>query len=219
MTVFAGTIGIDYSGAETPTASFKGLRVYLAEGDAPPFEVLPPPSPRKYWTRRAIAEWLVEKLSEDAPTLVGIDHGFSFPLRYFDAHGLKLDWPAFLDDFQRHCPTDGDYTYVDFVREGAVGNGAARMGNTRWRRVTEERAGGAKSVFQFDVQGSVAKSTHAGIPWLRFIRQQLGTRVHFWPFDGWDIPTGRSAIAEVYPANDRGCRRGVCWDSVTRHRA
>jgi hypothetical protein len=24
--------------------------------------------------------------------------------------------------------------------------------------------------------------------------------VHFWPFDGWDIPAGRSAIAEVYPA-------------------
>ena len=48
--------------------------------------------------------------------------------------------------------------------------------------------------------GSVAKSTHAGIPWLRFIRQRLGERVHFWPFDGWDIPAGRSAIAEVYPA-------------------
>ncbi len=46
----------------------------------------------------------------------------------------------------------------------------------------------------------MAKSTHAGIPWLRFIRQRLGSRVHFWPFDGWDIPAGRSAIAEVYPA-------------------
>ena len=46
----------------------------------------------------------------------------------------------------------------------------------------------------------MAKSTHAGIPWLRFIRQRLGPRVHFWPFDGWDIPAGRSAIAEVYPA-------------------
>jgi hypothetical protein len=50
------------------------------------------------------------------------------------------------------------------------------------------------------VQGSVAKSTHAGIPWLRFIRQRLWPRVHFWPFDGWEIPAGNSAIAEVYPA-------------------
>ena len=50
------------------------------------------------------------------------------------------------------------------------------------------------------MQGSLAKSTHAGIPWLRFIRQQLGDRVHFWPFGGWDIPEGRSAVAEVYLA-------------------
>ena len=74
------------------------------------------------------------------------------------------------------------------------------VGDAHWRRLTEERAGSTKSVFHFDVQGSVAKSTHAGIPWLRFIRERLGPRVHFWPFDGWDIPAGRSAIAEVYPA-------------------
>jgi hypothetical protein len=200
MFAFQRTIGIDYSGAETPTASLKGLRVYLAEGGASPIEVLPPPSPRKYWTRKGIADWLVDRLADDAPTLVGIDHGFSFPLRYFETHRLLPDWPAFLDDFHRHWPTDGDHTYVDFVRRGALGNGGARMGNARWRRLTEERAGGAKSVFHFDVQGSVAKSTHAGIPWLRFIRQRLGQRVHFWPFDGWNIPAGRSGIAEVYPA-------------------
>ena len=55
-------------------------------------------------------------------------------------------------------------------------------------------------VFHFDVQGSVAKSTHAGIPWLLFIRQRPGECVHFWPLDGWDIPAGRSAVTEVYPA-------------------
>jgi hypothetical protein len=199
MSAFARYIGVDYSGAQTPIASLKGLRVYLAADDAPPGEVTPPPSPRKYWSRRGIAEWLVERLAECAPTLVGIDHGFSFPLRYFEVHGLRPDWSAFLDDFQQHWPTDDDHTYVDFVREGVMGNGTARFGNARWRRLTEERAGSAKSVFHFDVQGSVAKSTHAGIPWLRFIRERLGPRVHFWPFDGWDIPAGRSAVAEVYP--------------------
>ena len=93
MPAFARHIGIDYSGAETPTASLKGLRVYLAEGDAPPVEVRRRHRPRKYWTRKGIAEWLVERLAEDVPTLVGIDHGFSFPLRYFEAHGLLPDWP------------------------------------------------------------------------------------------------------------------------------
>src|SRR3954462_1005089 len=129
MPAFARTVGIDYSGAETPTASLKGLRVYLAEGDGLPVEVQPPPSPRKYWTRKGIAEWLVERLPEGAPTLVGIDHGFSLPLRYFETHRLTPDWPSFLDDFQRHWPTDKDHTYVDFVLDGSVGNGTVRMGN------------------------------------------------------------------------------------------
>ena len=38
MSAFERYIGIDYSGAETPTASLRGLRVYVAEGDTPPAE-------------------------------------------------------------------------------------------------------------------------------------------------------------------------------------
>ena len=198
--IFDRYIGIDYSGAQTPTSSRKGLRVYIADRATPPIEVPPPPSPKKYWTRRALAEWLVGTLSDGPATLVGIDHAFSFPMKYFETHRLPHDWAAFLDDFQHHWPTDGEHTYVDFVRDGSCGNGAARSGNSRWRRLTEERAGSAKSVFHFDVPGSVAKSTHAGLPWLRYIRQKAGDRVHFWPFDGWEIPAGRSAVAEVYPS-------------------
>jgi hypothetical protein len=190
-------IGIDYSGAETPKSSLKGLRVYMADRNDAPTEVPPPPSRLRYWTRSEIAQWLVGRLSEASRTLVGIDHGFSFPIRYFDKYHLPHDWLAFLDDFQQHWPTDDDI-YVDLVRHGLHGNGAARCGNTRWRRITEERAG-AKSVFHFDVPGSVAKSTHAGLPWLRYIRSHA-PHVHFWPFEGWDIPVGRSVVSEVYPS-------------------
>jgi len=200
LATFQRYIGIDYSGAETPTSSVSGLRVYLADRGSPAVEILPPASPRKYWTRRGVAEWLVERLNDGAHALVGIDHGFSFPLQYFEAYGLPRDWPSFLDDFQRHWPTDENDARVDFVRNGTRGNGAARSGNSRWRRLTEVRASAAKSVFHFDVQGSVAKSTHAGLPWLRYLRRRVGTRLHFWPFDGWRIPADRSVIAEVYPA-------------------
>jgi hypothetical protein len=151
MQAFDRYIGIDYSGAETPKSSLKGLRVYMADYNGAPTEVPPPPSPRRYWTRSEIAEWLVERLLEGQRTLVGIDHGFSFPLKYFDKYHLPHDWLTFLDDFQRHWPTDEDI-YVDFVRDGLHGNGAARNGDTRWRRITEVRAG-AKSVFHFDVPG------------------------------------------------------------------
>jgi hypothetical protein len=198
-TRFSRYLGIDYSGAETPEAGLRGLRVYSADATAAPVEVPPPPGPKKYWTRRGLARWLAERLRDGAPALVGIDHAFSFPLAYFEKYGLPHDWPAFLDDFQHHWPTDEPYTYVDFIRDGAAGHGAARTGETTWRRITERRTRAAKSVFQFGVQGEVAKSTHSGLPWLRFLRQQLGDRLHFWPFDGWDLPTGKSSIVEVYP--------------------
>jgi hypothetical protein len=192
-------VGVDYSGASAPTQSLKGLRVFEACRSTEPVEVQPPPSPRKYWTRKGVGEWLTELLGQDQRTLVGIDHAFSFPLRYFETHHIPPHWPTFLDDFQLHWPTDEDNTYVDFVRDGIRGNGAARTGNTRWRRLTEERCR-AKSVFHFDVQGQVAKASHAGIPWLRYIRHNCTRPVHFWPFDGWDIPAGRSAVVEVYPS-------------------
>jgi hypothetical protein len=196
---FTRHIGIDYSGAQVPNVSLKGLRIYCASGTAPE-EVVPPAGPRKYWSRRGVAEWLVERLNEGIPTLVGIDHGFSFPRQYFEAHGLGEDWTAFLEDFRAHWPTDQDHMYVDFIRDGMRGNGAARSGKRQWRRLAEERAGAAKSVFFFDVQGQVAKSTHAGLPWLLYLRRQVRAPLHFWPFDGWEIPSGSSAVVEVYPS-------------------
>jgi hypothetical protein len=39
LTNFERYIGIDYSGAQTPTASLPGLRAYLAEGDALAVEI------------------------------------------------------------------------------------------------------------------------------------------------------------------------------------
>ena len=199
-TLFKRYIGVDYSGAETPISSLKGLRVYESDTLTDPREVQPPASPRKYWTRQGIARWLCEELSHETPTLVGLDHGFSFPLAYFEKYSLPLDWPSFLDDFQYHWPTDDIHTYVDFVREGVFGHGAERQGDAQWLRLTERWTATAKSVFQFDVQGSVAKSTHAGLPWLRYLRQECKRKIHFWPFDGWDIPEGASVIAEVYPS-------------------
>jgi hypothetical protein len=147
-----------------------------------------------------VAEWLCEQLSRNIPTVVGIDHAFSFPLDYFDKHRLPFDWPMFLDHFQRHCPTDGRNTYVDFVRDGEIGSWNDVAGDPSWFRTTENWTATAKSVFRFDVNGSVAKSTYSGLPWLRHLRRQRGERVHFWPFDGWKPSGKRSVVAEVYPS-------------------
>jgi hypothetical protein len=200
LTLFERYVGVDYSGAKTPESSLSGLRVYVAESANLPEEANPLSSPRKYWTRHGIAQWLCEELSKDASTIVGIDHGFSFPIAYFEKHSLPPDWSKFLDDFQQHWPTDNPSTYVDFVREGICGQGAKRVGDARWLRLTEQWTATAKSVFLFDVQGSVAKSTHAGLPWLQYLRKECPRRIHFWPFDGWQFPERSSVVVEVYPS-------------------
>ena len=106
MAQFFRYLGVDYSGARSPTCSLPGLRVYSATPADGPVEVQPPPSPRKYFTRQGLAEWLETELRDGPPTLVGIDHAFSFPLRYFEVHRIPPDWQAFLEDFQQHWPTD-----------------------------------------------------------------------------------------------------------------
>jgi hypothetical protein len=99
--------------------------------------------------------------------------------------------------------------YVCFIRDGVLkgkpgfedwpGLGQ-RVGKASEFRLCEQWTSSAKSVFQFDVQGQVATSSHAGIPWLKRIRDAVGDRVHFWPFDGWVPAAGKAVIAEVYPS-------------------
>ena len=199
MPLFTRYLGIDYSGAGTIDSPLPGLRVYSATPSSDPIEIRPPKPKQKHWTRQSLAHWLATELLDGPATLVGIDHAFSFPLPYFEKNKVSTSWKYFLEDFEAHWPTRDPHTYVDFIRDGVAGRGAERSGHSKWRRACDVRAR-AKSVFHFDVPGSLAKATHAGLPWLRYLREQLGDDLHFWPFDRWVPPEGRSVIAEVYPS-------------------
>jgi hypothetical protein len=133
-------------------------------------------------------------------TLVGTDHAFSFPLAYFERYKLSSYWQDFLIDFQKYWPTDARNTYVSFIRDDNAGQGRKRTGERSWLRLTEQWTPTAKSVFGFGVQGEVATSTHAGLPWLLYLRKQCKHPIHFWPFDGWEVPKCKSVVAEVYPS-------------------
>ena len=210
--IFNLHIGIDYSGARAPTSRLKVLQVCAASDGGDPEPVITPAASEgqaRNWTRKEIAQWLIDKANDGDRFIVGIDHGFSFPISYFERYGLK-DWNAFLVDFVQHWPTYEDHMYVDFIRDKLPD----RTGRNDELRLTEMWTSSAKSVFKFDVQGSVAKSTHAGIPWLHRIRQKVGDKVHFWPFDGWELSGDRSVIAEVYPSifRNRYARGGRTTD-------
>jgi len=197
--MFERCIGIDYSGARTPDTPLPGVRVFMAEGAGDPREIRPDDDPKRHWTRRGVHAWLSRLLREDARTIIGIDHGLSFPRAYFERHHLPLNWSTFLDDFCAHWPTDRPDIRVEDVRHGHAGNGKARGGDSRWRRCVEHCVPGTKSVFHFDVPGSVAKSTHAGLPWVRQLRELHRDRLHVWPFDGWSPGDAVHVIAEVFP--------------------
>ena len=195
---FSRYIGIDYSGAARPETGLAGIRVYVAERGQQPVEVRPKLDQRRHWSRAGLACWLQQRLAEPVVTIVGIDHGLGFPQAYFDQYGLDCDWSGFLADFVAHWPTDANGVLVEDVRQQRVGAGWLRCGDSRWRREAERRVR-AKSVFHFDVPGSVAKSTPAGLPWLYRLHRELPA-LHFWPFAGWRAPVGVSVLAEVYPA-------------------
>ena len=89
---------------------------------------------------------------------------------------------------------------MSFIRDGNAEQGLKRAGERTWFRLTEQLTPTAKSVFGFGVQGEVATSTHAGLPWLLYLREKCRRPSHFWPFDGWEIPEGKSVVAEVYPS-------------------
>jgi len=194
--IYQHYIGIDYSGAQTPESRIKSLQVYRATQDDQPVKISTSTEGAKNWSRLEVAQYCLQTLESSGPVIIGIDHAFSFPLSYMQRYGLNI-WDEFLDDFMRHWPTADPDSYVEEFREGN-----SRSGDPTELRFCERWTASAKSVFQFDVQGSVAKSTHAGLPWLLWLREAPGIRssVRFWPFDGFDVPDRKSVIAEIYPS-------------------
>ena len=192
--LFQHYVGIDYSGADTPTSRLRGLRVFRATQNEDPAKVHPPSNEERNWTRKEIAHWCVDQFQENSPTIIGIDHAFSFPITYMDRNNINT-WHHFLSNFCDHWPTHLNNRRVAHLRKDNP-----RSGSKDEFRLTEKWTSSAKSVFRFDIQGQVAMSSHAGIPWLKYIIDQVGDSVHFWPFDGFKIPTDKSVVAEVYPS-------------------
>lgn len=189
--MFQRYIGVDYSGAGAPTKPQNGIRVLQALPGTQLELILD--AGGQNWSRVTLAAWLAERLEEPQPTLVGIDHCFSFPSSFLEEHRLKT-WDAVLDfaDARWNTRLQTVASVVNW-QDFAAFTGRAGL------RVTEQFTPSAKSVFNPHGAG-VAHSSFAGLPWLRDLRRTLGGKVHFWPFDGWEVPAGGSCIAEVYPS-------------------
>ena len=193
---FEHHIGIDYSGAATAKTRSATIQAYQSQINGEISQVASPAAAdnrKRNWNRIEIFHWIMSQFEQARPIIIGIDHGLSFPISYFNRHRLN-SWDEFLDDFAIHWPTDQPEATVENFR-----NQSSRLGTNDEMRITENWTSSAKSVFQFDVQGSVAKSTHAGLPFVYRLRKAL-PHVHFWPYDGWEISPGTSVFTEIYPS-------------------
>ncbi len=91
---FSSYIGIDYSGAEKPGTQTSSIQVHAAEKGKDPQCVASPRSTlkaKRNWNRMEVHRWLLDYLHGHDRTIVGIDHGFSFPRSYFERYELS-DW-------------------------------------------------------------------------------------------------------------------------------
>lgn len=200
---FDRCVGIDYSGAGKPDQPTSGIRIYLASDQQPASQISPSPSDLAAkssrsvnWSRQSAAKWLEQTTQHGDRLIIGIDHGLSFPAIYFSHHQLT-HWIQLAQHFDRRWPA----LQVDTVESALAKEplqGPAESATLL--RVTETWIPGPSSVFRTQGQGSVGKSTLAGLPFLFDLKHSLGHDLHVWPFDGWDPQEARVVVAEVYPS-------------------
>ena len=193
-------IGIDYSGAATSDDPLPGLAIYEAFPNEPARRVANPNHGKGRWTRRAIALWLKEILSERCapPTAVAIDHCFSLPEEFFTRHLPTPRWEELLSFVTEHWPLHLPGLTAEGYREEIES-----FATQERLRLCERWTSSAKSIFQLQGTGSVGKSSFCGMAWLWWLHTQLPPRsssIHYWPFHGFDPPPRTHLIAESYPA-------------------
>jgi hypothetical protein len=164
----------------------KNLRVYSATPDTPPQEEQPPPGPRKYCSRRELAHWLAQELAGDMPTIVGI--GSCAVVSAALLRGAPV--AAGLDGLPGGLPqalAGGCAAHLRGLHPQRFPRGRGRAHGQPPVDAADGSAmpGGAIGVSVRGGQGKVAAATHAGLPWIVFLKRQLGERINAWPFDGW----------------------------------
>ena len=70
---FTRYIGIDYSGAQTPTSRLKALQVYEARRNGEPSKVVTPTEGAKNWSRLEVAQSCLLAIENGEPVIIGID--------------------------------------------------------------------------------------------------------------------------------------------------
>ena len=219
MPKFNHYIGIDYSGAGKHYEPQSNISVAIcSNAQEQPFIFASPDKIETIgaWSRKSLAEWLVKVLRNREKVLIGIDHAFSLPVYYLEDKKIT-NFDMMISHVAEFNPINMSNTvhgsimcndeFSQYFDDGLNLKSQAF-------RITDKQAHQnkfpAKPIFKPAKTGhTVTYATFAGIPWLGYIRENVPKdKLHFWPFDGWGIPEGKSAIVEVYPRLFNGDKSG-----------
>lgn len=200
---FSTFIGIDYSGAGLPSRGLRGLRIFQSTPSRLGREVFDERHAQGRWSRNRVREWLLTQAADKGPVLVGLDHAFSLPATRLRQQSI-VSWDHLLVQFEGIVATQRRKVSEARADRRTAGllDRPEGLDPEDWFRLSERRTQQASSVLDFRPR-RVAFSTMAGIAQLAALRREAArasAKLHFWPFDGFNIPAGFSAIVEIYPA-------------------
>jgi hypothetical protein len=203
---FDAFIAIDWSGA---ARNYNGIAVAECKGERSAPWLVPSPEGRR-WTRRTIADWLVDQLHKSQRLLIGFDFGFGLPfereLGYLGGKAPGVDDIfALLAHIEERSCGDDDFGCDRFVSDSEYAAlfwtaGPQPPGWIDRKRYTEHACAAATRTYPetlYKMIGSkqVGKASLTGMRVLHDVRSRGGGRVAIWPFE----KVRTSAMVEIYP--------------------
>jgi hypothetical protein len=216
MRQFDGYIAIDWSGADGRYAGISVAR--CAPGTGAPQLVAAPAAAR--WTRTAIAEWLEAELRSGRRQLIGFDFAFGLPFEpgmgYLAGAATSVsEMFALWDLIEQASGEAADFGCAHVLAHPHFAplywhSGRQPSHWTARRRQAEIACAAAtgtypECVFKLIGPKQVGKASLTGIRVLRHVRVRNPGRVAVWPFE---VTTGRSVFAEIYPTLFRRAAAG-----------
>lgn len=198
---FARFVAIDWSGAKG--TRHRGIAIAMCGRDDAAPMLIPPPEGH-FWSRTAVADWLLARAAE-MPTLFGFDFSFAPPFlargSYLPGDAVPDDAPAFWAYVDTICPDEDmgaasllDVTHRRHFYFGKADGVKAAFLHNRVCEAHYNAGGGGKPSTIYDAIGAaqVAKASFAGMRLLHHVRPS----VPVWPFDA--PRPAESLIIEIY---------------------
>ncbi len=225
MFEFAEFIGVDWSGSQGYARGSDGefpIQIAICDSESgqlvlhPPNSVHNPNWQENRWSRSTAYNWLSNRLQmkqpNSKPSLVGFDFALSFPFAdvgaYFpDEETPTESWRSLLALLRQRTGTDYDpnpFITHDFYSRFFLRQGNRGAGYSPRHRITEQakflRNQKPANIFKLIGGDQVGRGSISGLAMIHEFREQFGTDVHVWPFDGV-APNSKSkaVFVEIWP--------------------